>query len=334
MSASIWNRFAQKSIVELANVQAGEVFTVLTDDWVNPDIAEALFAVGISRTANTQLLTVRSHHYSEEPVSLNTVISQALKESDVVLGVCKTRVGQTAACREALSAGTRILLTEPEHRESFLLNGLLNLDYETMLKNSEGFRQILQSGNTCKVTSSSGTELEFSIGERPIVVNPGKVSTPGVLNWFPGSLIGVAPTEDSIRGVIAVDGSLFPYGILEDPVFLEIERGVIHKIRGGELASKFASWLASLKDDIAYRFCHFSVGFNPRAEIKGAITEDERCLGAVTIGFGRQPAKFKGAIVGGEHHIDVILRPPVIAAGGKIVLENGSFSRGLGLINM
>jgi len=334
MHCGVWSRFAKKAVIDLALVQPNEVFTILTDDWVNPEIAQSVFAVGLSCSYNTQLFKIHSHHYSEEPVFINPAIAEALKESDVVLGVCQTRIGQTVACREALAAGARVLLLEPEHRESFLLNGLLNLDYKTMLNNAKRFGQIMQSGNKCKVTSQSGTNLELSIGDRPVVMSPGMVTTPGVLNWCPGALAGVAPVEDSIDGVIAVDGSLFPYGIIRETVFLDIEQGVIKRIRGNTLATKFAEWLASLNDPVASHFCHFSVGFNPRAEMRGAIMEDERCLGAVTIGFGRQPAKFEGAIVGGDHHIDVILRPPVIAIGGRIVLENGSFNKGLGLINM
>ena len=219
--------------------------------------------------------------------------------------------------------------------EEFLLNGLLNLDYDQMLQNVDLLTDIMREEGHCKVTSTNGTHLEFEVGDRPVVSSPGKVSTPGVLNWFPGALLGVAPIETSINGTIAVDGSLFPFGVVEaDPVLLEVEEGVIKEIHGGRLAQRFSEWMDSLNDPVAYHFCHFSVGFNPRAEMKGATMEDERCLGAVTIGFGRQPAKFKGTIIGGDHHIDVVLKPLVITSGGKTVLENGLFAKGLGLINM
>jgi len=335
MTKGVWVRFAYKSVVERANVKPGEILTIVTDDWVNPEIAEALFAAGLSQTKDTQLLKIRSYHYSEEPVALNHAVAESMKRSDVIITVCQTRIGQTAACREALAAGARILLTEPEHRETFLLNGLLNLDYDAMLRNAELFSNLMKGRGSCKVTSSSGTELEFSIGERPVIVSPGGVSKPGEMDWYPGAMSNVAPVEETIFGTIAVDGSLFPYGLIEgDPVFLDIEQGIIKDVRGGELAKRFRRWLESLNDPVAYRLCHFSVGFNPRAEIRGAIMEDERCLGAITIGFGRQPKDLKGAIEGGDHHLDVILKPPTITLGDEIVIDRGILDEGLGFINM
>ena len=335
MTKSVWWRFAYKSVVERANVKLGEVFTIITDDRVNPEIAEALFTVGVSQTEHTQVLKIRSYHYSEEPVNLNPAVVEIMKNSNVIITVCQTRIGQTTACREALAAGARILLTEPEHRETFLLDGLLNVDYDAMLQNARFFSDIMRERKHCKITSASGTDLEFSIGERPVIVSPGGVSKPGEMDWYPGAMSNVAPIEETIFGTVAVDGSLFPYGLVEEtPVFLDIERGVIKNIRGGRLARRFEKWLKSLNDPVAYRFCHFSVGFNPQAAIRGAIMEDERCLGAVTIGFGRQPKDLKGAIQGGEHHLDVILKPPTISIGGQAIIDQGIFNENLGFLNM
>ena len=335
MTRSVWSRFGYKSVLEQANVRPGEVFTVLTDDWVNPDIAEAVFAAGLTQTDDIQLVKIRSYHSSEEPVTLDAAVTKAMKESDVVLSVCQTRIGQTAACREALATGTRILLAEPGYRETFLLNGLLNLDYGQMLKNVALFNKIMQEEGYCEVTSATGTNLEFKIGDRPTLLSPGGVSKPGDLDWYPGAMSNVAPIEKTIHGVIAVDGSLFPFGAVEDDlVFLEIEEGIIKKIRGGKLARRFEQWMESLNDAVVYRFCHFSVGFNPRAEMTGWTTEDERCLGAITIGFGRCYAELKGTIKGGEYHVDVVLAPPTIQLGTKTVLEEGLFNTKLSFVNM
>ena len=71
MGQSIWTRFAHKSVLDRAHVRPGEVFTVLTDDRMNPAIAEACFNVGLTQTLDTQLVVIRSYHHSEEPVHLN-----------------------------------------------------------------------------------------------------------------------------------------------------------------------------------------------------------------------------------------------------------------------
>ncbi len=332
MVQAAWTRFAHKAVIDQAHVRPGEVFTVLTDDRIAPEIAEAVFEVGLTQTRECQLLVIRAAHYSEEPVHLNQAVAMALKESDVVLSVCETRIGQIPECHEALKAGTRFLLAEPGNRPGFLIDGLINLDYEKMLSNVRLFCDLWHEGLICKITSEVGTNLEFEVGNRPMIVSVGAVSKPGELDWFPGAMANVAPIETSIYGTIAVDGSLFPYGLVEENVLIELEKGVITNISGGSVAMRFRTWLASLDDEVAYHLCHVSVGFNPRAEITGAITEDERCLGAVTVGFGRQAASFGGTIKGGEHHLDVILKPPTIVAGNKTLLKDNEFNAELGFV--
>jgi leucyl aminopeptidase (aminopeptidase T) len=332
MVQAAWTRFAHKAVIDQAHVRPGEVFTVLTDDRIAPEIAKAVFEVGLTRTRECQLLVIRAAHYSEEPVHLNQAVATALKESDVVLVVSETRTGQIPEVHAAQKAGTRLLLTEPEDHTSFLIDGLVNLDYDKMLDNVRLFCDLWREGQSCKITSGVGTNLEFEVGNRPVYVSPGAVSKPGELDWFPGAMANVAPIETSINGTIAVDGSLFPYGLVEENVLIELEKGVITDISGGSLAMRFRAWLASLDDDVVYHLCHVSVGFNPRAKMTGAIMEDERYLGAITIGFGRQPASLGGAIKGGEHHVDVILKPPTIVAGNKTLLKDNEFNAELGFI--
>jgi leucyl aminopeptidase (aminopeptidase T) len=327
-----WTRFAHKAVVDQANVRPGEVFTVLTDDQTDPAIADAVFRVGLTQTRECQLVVMRTAHYSEEPVHLNDALATALKASDVVLTVSYTRTGQIPEVHEAQRAGTRFLLTEPEGHPSFLIDGLVNLGYDQMLSNVELFCELWREGQHCRISSDVGTDLEFDVADRPVFVSPGAVSEPGELDWFPGAMANVAPVEGSIQGTIAVDGSLFPFGLVDELVLLHLENGVVSDISGESLAMQFKSWMASLDDEIAYHLCHVSVGFNPRAKMTGAIMEDERCLGAITIGFGRQPEILGGAIKGGEHHIDVILRPPTIVAGDKTLLANSEFNAELGFV--
>lgn len=277
---------------------------------------------------------MRTAHYSEEPVHVNDALASALKASDVVLTVSYTRTGQIPEVHEAQRSSTRFLLTEPEGHPSFLIDGLVNLDYEQMLKNVELFCRLWKEGQRCRITSEAGTDLEFNVGDRPVLVSPGTVSEPGELDWFPGAMANVAPVEESIQGTIAVDGSLFPFGLADELVLLHLENGVIRDITGGSLAMQFKAWVASLDDEVAYHLCHVSVGFSPKAKMTGAIMEDERLLGAITIGFGRQSDDLGGTIEGGEHHLDVILRPPTIVAGDETLLKDEQFNTEPGFVSL
>jgi hypothetical protein len=332
MGQAVWTRFAHKAVINQAHVQPGEVFTVLTDDRIDPAIAEACFNVGLTQTPNTQLVVIRSYHHSEEPVHLNKAAAGALQKSDVVLSICQTRVGQIPEVHEALKGGTRFLLAEPEDRTAFLIDGLVNLDYEQMVRNVALFCDLWHRGGSCRITSDEGMDLTFEIGDRPMLVSEGAVSRPGDLDWFPGAMANVAPIEISINGNVVVDGSLFPFGLVPENVVLEIGNGVIRDVKGGPFAARWRAWLESLNDKVAYRLCHVSFGFNPRAEITGRITEDERALGALAIGFGRQSADFKGAVKGGEHHLDVIAKSPKLVAGDEMLLDANILNPDLGFV--
>ena len=332
MDQSIWTRFAYKSIVDQAHVGSDEVFTVLTDDRMNPVIAEACFNVGLTRTPHTQLVVMRSYHHSEEPVNLNKATAAVLRESDVVLSICKTRIGQIPEIHQAVAGGTRFLVAEPEDRTDFLIDGLVNVDYEQMVRNVALFCDLWRKGGSCRITSQEGTDIAFEIGERPMLVSEGAVSKPGELDWYPGAMANVAAIEPSINGMVVVDGSVFPFGLVSENIVVEISGGIIRSVEGGPFAQRWRAWLESLDDEIAYHCCHVSFGFNPGAEVTGRITEDERALGALTLGFGRQSASFKGGVKGGEHHLDIIARSPTLVAGDKTLLDANVLNTELGFV--
>ena len=334
MDQSIWARFAHRSVIDQAHVGPDEVFTVLTDDRMDPVIAEACFNVGLTRTPYTQLVVMRSYHHSEEPVSLNKAVAAALAGSDVVLSLCKTRIGQIPEIHQAAAGGTRFLVAEPEDRLAFLIDGLVNLDYDQMVRNVALFCDLWGEGGSCRITSQEGTDLFFEVGDRPMLVSEGAVSKPGQLDWYPGAMANIAAIEPSITGTVVVDGSVFPFGIVPDNIVVKISGGVICSIEGGPFAARWSAWLKSLDDEIAYHCCHISFGFNPGAEVTGRITEDERALGALTVGFGRQSASFQGGVKGGEHHLDIIARSPTLIAGDRTLLEANVLNPELGFVSL
>ena len=205
---------------------------------------------------------------------------------------------------------------------NFLIDGLINVDYEGVIENTRLFCDLWHQGGSCRLTSRAGTDLTFENGDRPMLVSEGAARTPGEMDWFPGAMANVAPIESSIQGKIVVDGSLYPFGIPEDLVTLQIENGVMVDISGKKFAARWKAWVQSLKDPVAYQLCHISVGMNPRAELTGWTTEDERVLGAITVGFGRQGADWGGTIKGGEHHLDVILSSATLVSGKNTLLED------------
>jgi leucyl aminopeptidase (aminopeptidase T) len=110
-----------------------------------------------------------------------------------------------------------------------------------------------------------------------------------------GGQVGWNPVEETINGIIAIDGWEWNVGIVQMPIKLTIKKGKIVNIEGGREAKTFAAWLAGFNDPKMYRLAHYTYGFNPGIlKLTGLHNDDERLFGSVTFGFGTQ-----GSIIGG-----------------------------------
>ena len=58
----------------------------------------------------------------------------------------------------------------------------------------------------------------------------------------------VAPVEESVEGIVVVDGSMSPLGLLAEPIKLTIQRGKVIKIEGGREAEELSRFLEELSD--------------------------------------------------------------------------------------
>ena len=88
----------------------------------------------------------------------------------------------------------------------------MGADYARMSANGNKLKQMLQEGKIVHVTSPSGTDFTFELGNRPIFVDDGimtpeKARSQWVLTRFvslPGGSVFLAPMETSANGKVAV----------------------------------------------------------------------------------------------------------------------------------
>ena len=334
MSIIKWSKFAEKTVTELARVKEGENLLILADINTNMDIAEACLAAGFEKTSNAQLLIIRKI-LDNEKGGLNPVIHNAVVNSDVVIGLFKgSKFFSTNTRKEAVKRGTRIISTQPGGIEEYIIQAVVEVDFQKMRKNAELMADLWEKSKNCHITSSIGTDVSFNLQERPIHIGDGAAKEPGEVQFFPGVQVLVAPIEETINGKIVVDGVIVPGGLVSSPVTIKIERGVIVNIEGKSDANSWKSWLSSLNDPTIYYLSHFNVGLNPKAKMNNNETESERAIGAVTFGFGHQPEFLKGNITTGKYHTEVVLASPTIYIDDKVVSKNNKLNEELGFIKM
>jgi hypothetical protein len=145
----------------------------------------------------------------------------------------------------------------------------LDVDYRHLAMRMEQTIQKLRAGEV-QVTTPSGTDLRFRVGNRPFNKQDGDASKTHARTGriridrhteLPAGILRVAPLEDSVTGVLVVPAARFgneqAVGIR-----LEFQKGVVLNARAKSGNDALQAFLKS--DPAASRFREFCLGFNPR----------------------------------------------------------------------
>jgi len=312
---------ARKVIQICAACQKNERLLIVTDD-IKKDIAEAFRKVAVDLgIANTSIAVMRvEQHGGQEPPP---AIAKAMCDVDVVLAITSKSISQTMARVNALKSMSRIV-NLPDMSVKDLTEGLIEADFAAISPAVKTVASYLDKGSRFRVTAAGGTNLTFS-GEG----NCGNAfdaiaDKPGLFRSMSVEA-NVGPVDDIGEGVLVIDGSLPPVGILKEKITCRVEKGRIVDVKGGPQADKFADILKAYKDPQMYMLAEFGIGMNPCAQLTGeSYLADESALGTVHFGFGTnlsQGGKRKAAA-----HFDAIIRTPGIDIDGTTIMKNGSFT--------
>lgn len=184
--------------------------------------------------------------------------------------------------------------------------------------------EMTTKAKTMRITTPAGTDLSFAfVPGRKVVCDNGDASSPGV--HMLGGQISFFPEFESINGTLVFDGSLVPpCGLLKEPVVLQIEKGIVVGITGGQQALEFKAWLESFNDPNMFRLAHGCYGFNPGAKLSGNILEDERVWGSTEWGLGYLSAEdAPPSGIDAKSHCDGICLNSSIWLDGKQIMDNG-----------
>jgi leucyl aminopeptidase (aminopeptidase T) len=333
MSSNLrWEEFAEATIRQLVRPKLDEPLLIIADTSNHVELAEALLAAGLRSGADCQLLIKKRFTQGTESRP-GPVLSEAIRASKLILSLCGgiVRAPATIAAR---GAGARLLSTELDGIEDYVVRALLDVDQEAMIRNGNRVMQLWDNASSCRVTSPQGTDVTFALKPRPSIVGDGALSEDGEVDFFPGVQVSIAPVEETINGSIVVDASDSVQRVVATPYVFQLRNGRVISIEGGREANAVRNWMETRSDPSIYCLSHFSVGLNPQAGISGNMIEDERMLTAVDFGFGYQDPKFNGTIGTSPYHLDVMLATPTIVLDGIEMSGGGKLNAALGFETM
>ncbi len=295
-------------------VKQGESLVVLTDPQRRP-IAEALVAGARDLGAETLLVEMseRATHGSEPPPA----VAAAMAECDVCIAPTTKSVSHTAARKEANARGVRIA-TMPQITEDMLVRTMA-ADYGEVRRRSAILARALTEGSDVRITAPQGTDLSLYIGGREGIADDGNLTVPGSFGNLPAGEGFIAPVEGRARGTIAFDGSIWPIGLLEEPLVVSIDDGYATDISGPR-GDEFRGALEPHGRE-AFAVAELGIGTNEAAMLTGNVLEDEKIMGTIHIAFGDNHTF--GGTTRVSSHQDGIVMTPTLSIDGKVYLEEG-----------
>ncbi len=327
-----YSEVADIVVRKLAAIKPGESVVIVADTATNPAIYQAYLAAAINAKAKAALVVERERQITE--LAPAPGVAGSLEKADVILGLGRSLFTRSESCQLAIANGARLLMTEPRGMEDYLIDGIVNVDYEALVENAKMLAKLLEAATVCEVRSELGTNITCELLGRPIIVGDGMSLKAGEIDYYPGCQVTFAPIESSLNGRVVVDGSMSTLGLVTDPFTLVVESGKVVAIEGGIDAQRYKKHLEEQADPKLYEICHYSFGLNPRARLSGNIYEDERYMGCLDIGFGSQDPTWGGTVGTSPHHVDIVVASPEVLLDGQTIIVNNDLNYDLGFKRM
>lgn len=302
-------------LLDCMGLKPEESLLVVTDPKRRP-IGEALVARARALGAETMLMEMseRETNGSEPP----SAVAAAMRACDVCVVPTTKSASHTAARKEANANGARIA-TMPQITED-MLERTMAADYTEVQRRSRILAAALSAGSEVRITSPQGTDVTLSIEGRDGIADDGDLTAPGSFGNLPAGEGFIAPVERKTNGTIVFDGSVWPIGLLETPIVVEVEEGFAVDFSG----PRGDEWLRTMEPfgDTALAVAELGIGTNETAKVTGNVLEDEKIMGTIHIAFGDNHT-FGGTNRVSSHQDGIVLQP-TLTIDGKTYVDDGS----------
>jgi len=149
----------------------------------------------------------------------------------------------------------------------------LNADYKIISEKGDALKRVLQGAKVVRVTSPSGSDFTFTVGDRLLIIDDGIVTAEDAQSKFinvrsaslPGGNINVTPIETSANGKVVVPKLRCRNAPLTGASF-EFKDGKMQNFKadkGGDCFTEVMAPYSGPKD----MFGSFSIGLNPARKV-------------------------------------------------------------------
>jgi len=205
----------------------------------------------------------------------------------------------------------------------------VNADYGRISEQGAKIKKTLQAAKMIKITSATGTNLSFSVGDRTIFVDDGIVTAEKAKSTLfleriaslPGGSVFFAPLETSANGKVVIPKMRCNYEPMTGVVF-EFKNGKLENFKaetGGKCFQEAMAPYAGPKD----MFGTFSIGLNPALKVmeNPGDYRPGNAAGMVSITVG------DNSLFGGTNKtqgsMDFPLTKTTVEIDGKVVVKEG-----------
>ena len=205
----------------------------------------------------------------------------------------------------------------------------LDIDYRQLAAQMDQAIQRLRSDEV-RVTTPSGTDIRFRVGDRPFNKQDGDGSKARAAKGriridrhieLPAGILRVAPLEESVTGVIVLPSARFGTEPVTD-IRLEFAKGVVTSARARTGNGALQAFLKS--NPAASRFREFCLGFNPRLVVppgESALPYYGYGSGVVRMSLGDN-TELGGSVRGGVVRW-LFFPDATVRVGGEIIVRDG-----------
>jgi len=157
--------------------------------------------------------------------------------------------------------------------DSLYQRALLETDYAALAAHERAFAAALRTGEV-HLTSPSGTDLRFRVGDRPINLQDGDASRARAARGLvlidkeielPAGVVRTAPIEESVEGIIAFPASQWD-GRPVEGLKLRLARGRVVDVAATSGKAAVEAEMARA-GDAGKAFREFALGFNPQLAV-------------------------------------------------------------------
>ena len=290
------------------SVGEGDVVTIITDD---DHVSEAavLAEVCLERgafpvVANNEHQVRRGLADTRFPMAPPRNLHNAMTNSDEIIIITNlewaNRFAHISAVKQSCDANAKIASVEEGMGEWDLTRS----DILAATDRAQMAIEALEKGNTCRVTSPSGTDVIVSIAGRPALeVTPikerGQMMGPVPL-W---AEVAFAAVENDTQGKIVVDGVMLGIGCpgqVKEQIVWTIDKGKCKLIEGGDEADRLREVIAGVEGaDVVGEFAFGTSEKSPW----GSPSEKGR-LGTVHFALGDNHNAYPGGENVSNLHLD------------------------------